>query len=62
MLQFVEQHLIEQGDRLLLVETLASLQDTRAFYQHCGYEEEGYIRDYYDQGEDKVIYRKQLIP
>ncbi len=60
LMQVVEQRLIAQGDRLLLVETLASFKDTRAFYQRCGYEEEACIRDYYDAGQDKVIYRKQL--
>ncbi len=60
LMKFVEQRLTAQGDRLLLVETLASFEDTRAFYRHCNYEEEARIRDYYDAGQDKVIYRKQL--
>lgn len=60
MISQVEQLLREQGDRILLVETLASFTQTRAFYLQCGYEEEARIRDYYDAGQDKVIYRKVL--
>ena len=60
LMEFVEQHLAAQGDRLLLVETLASFEDTRAFYKRCDYEEEARIRDYYAQGQDKIIYRKML--
>lgn len=56
----VEQLLRAQGARLLLVETLASFDRTRAFYRKCGYEEEAQIRDFYDAGADKIVYRKLL--
>ena len=60
LMQHVEQQLAKQGHRLLLVETLASLEETRAFYLKNGYEEEACIRDYYEAGQDKIIYRKAL--
>jgi ribosomal protein S18 acetylase RimI-like enzyme len=60
LMRSVDQTLSVQGERLLLVETLASLEQTRAFYRKCGYEEEACIRDYYDAGHDKIVYRKVL--
>lgn len=60
LMRYVEQSLIARGERLLLVETVASLERTRAFYRKCGYDEEARIRDYYDAGDDKIVYRKAL--
>lgn len=56
----VEQLLKERNVRLLLVETLASFKRTRTFYRKYGYEEEARIRDFYDAGADKIVYRKML--
>lgn len=61
LIHHVEQTLMDQGARLLLVETLASFKDTRAFYRKRGYEEEACIRDFYAAGADKVVYRKLFI-
>ena len=60
MVRSVEQMLRERGGRLLLVETLASFERTREFYCKCGYEEEARIRDFYEAGYDKIVYRKVL--
>ena len=60
MVRYVEQMLKEGGGRLLLIETLASFKRTREFYCKCGYEEEARIRDFYDAGYDKIVYRKVL--
>ncbi|MDJ0695576.1 GNAT family N-acetyltransferase [Mastigocoleus sp. MO_188.B34] len=60
MVRYVEQILKERGGRLLLIETLASFKDTRKFYCKCGYEEEARIRDFYEAGYDKIVYRKVL--
>ena len=32
----------------------------RAFYRRCGYQEEAVLRDYYDDGDDKVIFVRAL--
>jgi ribosomal protein S18 acetylase RimI-like enzyme len=63
LLRHVEQALRARGGRLLLVETsgLASFERTRGFYRKCGYDEEARIRDFYKQGDDKVIFRKVLM-
>lgn len=50
------------SERMLIVET-SSLDDfeaTRKFYGKCGYDLEATIRDYWANGDDKVIYRKSL--
>jgi ribosomal protein S18 acetylase RimI-like enzyme len=60
LMRHVEQVLSTRGERLLLVETIASFDHTRSFYTKCGYEEEACIRDYYDAGQDKIVYRKAL--
>ena len=61
LMQYVEQTLTARGARLLLVETSASFERTRAFYRKCGYEEEARIRDFYEAGADKIVYRKMLV-
>ena len=49
-------------ERVLIVETsgLDDFEATRAFYRNCGYDKEAVIRDYWAEGDDKVIYRKSL--
>ena len=62
LLQCVEKALAARGERLLLVETSA-LEDfckSRSFYKKCGYEEEARIRDFYKDGDDKIVFRKLL--
>jgi ribosomal protein S18 acetylase RimI-like enzyme len=62
LLRHVEQQLAADGGRILLVETsgLPEFDRTRAFYLKCGYGEEARIRDFYQAGEDKIVYRKVL--
>lgn len=64
MLKHVEQWLADKGQRLLLVETSGTddFENVRRFYAKNGYQEEARIRDFYDVGISKVIYRKQLQP
>lgn len=62
LVRYVEEFLVVEGVRVLLVETsgLPELARSRLFYSQCGYEEEARIRDFYDEGDDKVIFRKAL--
>jgi ribosomal protein S18 acetylase RimI-like enzyme len=64
LVRHVERSLTARGARLLLVETsgTASFERTRAFYRACGYEEEARIRDFYNAGDDKIVFRKALAP
>ena len=63
LLRYIEQMLAARGERILLVETssLASFEGTREFYRKCGYEQEARIREFYQAGEDKIVFRKSLI-
>ena len=48
--------------RMMIIETtqLPDQAAARALYAKAGYEEEGRVRDFYSDGEDKVIFRKVL--
>ncbi|MEO0916665.1 MAG: GNAT family N-acetyltransferase [Pseudomonadota bacterium] len=57
-----ETQLKANGQRILIVET-SGTDDfglTRKFYAQNGYEEEARIRDFWADGDDKVIFRKAL--
>ncbi|MGP1394507.1 MAG: GNAT family N-acetyltransferase [Inquilinaceae bacterium] len=62
VVRHIEGMLAARGERVLLVETsgLDSFERTRAFYRKAGYEEEARIRDFYQAGEDKIVFRKAL--
>ena len=62
LLRHIEQKLASRGERILLVETsgLESFEGTREFYCKCGYEKEATIREFYQAGEDKIVFRKSL--
>jgi ribosomal protein S18 acetylase RimI-like enzyme len=58
----VETILRNEGNRVLIVETsgLPEFELTRKFYDKCGYDREAVIRDFYKEGEDKVVFWKKL--
>ncbi len=60
LVRAVEENLV--GGRILIVETsgLEAFMATRAFYAKLGYDLEATIRDYWADGDDKVIFRKLL--
>lgn len=62
LLAQVEALLRGNGQRLLLVETsgVPGFALTRAFYDKAGYTAEARVRDYYQAGDDMVLYRKDL--
>lgn len=64
LLAHVEAALAARGERVLLVETSGTpdFERARAFYSRNGYEQEARIRDYYEAGDDKVIFWKALGP
>lgn len=57
-----EQRLKDKGQRILIVDTSGTddFALTRKFYAQNGYEEEARIRDFWADGDDKVIFRKAL--
>jgi len=62
LMSFIEQQLQQQGPTTLIVETsgLPAFEGTRAFYDKIGYAREARIRDFYDRGDDKIIFWKSL--
>jgi ribosomal protein S18 acetylase RimI-like enzyme len=50
------------GQRILIVDTSGSdaFAKTRAFYKMAGYAEEARIRDFWAEGDDKVVFWKAL--
>ncbi|MEM1286142.1 MAG: GNAT family N-acetyltransferase [Pseudomonadota bacterium] len=62
LLRFVEQSLADQGQRLLLIETsgVPEFTRTREIYRRAGYQEEARLRDFYQAGEDKIVFTKRL--
>lgn len=63
MMRTVETLLREAGERLLIVETSATAQydHSREFYARLGYDEEARVRDYWEDGDDLIIFRKALL-
>ncbi|MEM6588356.1 MAG: GNAT family N-acetyltransferase [Pseudomonadota bacterium] len=62
MLADVEEGLRGRSQRLVLVDT-SSTEDfarTRDFYVKNGFDEEARIRDFWSDGDDKVVFRKAL--
>ncbi len=48
--------------RVIVIETtqLEEQARARAFYAAKGYEQQGHIRDFYGDGEDKLVFRKAM--
>ena len=61
MVAFVEEEVKRQGGKLLVIETSSheSYGGTREFYLKIGCTLAAQIPDFYDQGDDKLIY---LLP
>ena len=62
-MDFIEQQIQNIPARILLVETsgLPEFELTRKFYPQCGYTQVACIPDYYEAGDDKVVFLKNLL-
>jgi GNAT superfamily N-acetyltransferase len=62
LLRRVEEEIRRERGRLLLIETsmLPRYEATRAFYDRSGCARECVIRDYYSEGDDKIVFSKRL--
>jgi len=62
MIGFIEDYLRSNGHRVLIVDTSGTddFKLTRKFYEKLGYNKEAVIRDFWKEGDDKVIFWKKL--
>ena len=62
MMKYLEEKLRREGQRILIVETSGTddFKRTRKFYENLDYTKEAIIRDFWNEGDDKVIYWKKL--
>ena len=62
MMLYIEQYLKTKGARILIVETSSddAQAGARNFYQKIGYTREAVIRDFWKEGEDKIVFWKKL--
>ena len=62
LMAHIEGSVREQGGRLLVAETSAkeSYRKTIEFYQRLNFEEASRIQDFYDVGDDRLIFIKRL--
>lgn len=58
LVEATEQHLKDKNQRILIVDTSGTddFALTRKFYAQNGYEEEARIRDFWADGDDKVVF------
>lgn len=57
-----EKKILERGGKKIYVETSSSepYYPTRQFYIKCGYKQEAEFKDFYDDGDNKIVYVKSL--
>jgi ribosomal protein S18 acetylase RimI-like enzyme len=62
LIAHIENKIAGIGGRLLVAETSAkkSYEGTIAFYRRLGFEEASHIKDFYDVGDDRLIFVKRL--
>lgn len=60
---WLEGRVAELGGRLIVIETSSTphYEPTRQFYLGLGYRETARIPDFYQSGDDRVIYAKRLV-
>lgn len=62
MMNYIERQLKSKGGRILIVETSSDDAQigARNLYQKNGYNQEAVIRDFWNDGEDKIVFWKKL--
>jgi GNAT superfamily N-acetyltransferase len=63
LLKEVEEQITKLGGRVLFIETssLDHYDKTRRFYLKKGYEQDAVLHDFYTDGDNMVVFRKQLL-
>lgn len=62
MMNYIEQLIKQKDGRILIVETSSDDAQigARNFYQKIGYAQVAVIKDFWKDGEDKIVFRKRL--
>lgn len=62
LISATEEKILERGGKKIYIETSSTepYYGTRQFYIKRGYKEEAVFKDFYDDGDDKVVYVKNL--
>lgn len=62
MIEFIEDFLRKKSARILLIETSSNpeFELTQKFYAKLGYHKEATIREFWGEGEDKLVFWKKL--
>ncbi len=62
LVRHLEAILKDRGQRVLIADTSGTdaFRQTRAFYRKNGYSEEARLRDFWAEGDDKIIFWKHL--
>ena len=62
MMLYIEEYLRKNGGRILIVETSGTptFELTRKFYHQCDYVKQAVIPEFYEAGDDKVVFWKKL--
>ncbi len=62
MMNYIEQQLKQKNARILIVETSSDEAQigARKFYEKIGYTQIAVIKDFWNEGEDKIIFWKKL--
>ncbi|KQC06155.1 MAG: hypothetical protein APR62_01410 [Smithella sp. SDB] len=57
-----EKLILQSGGRQVYVETSSrdQYQPTHKFYETCGYHQEAFLKNFYHEGDSKIIYAKVL--
>ncbi len=63
MMEYIEHRLRKNGNRILIVKTSgkSEFELTRKFYIKCGYIKQAVIPEFYEEGDDKIVFWKKLI-
>ncbi len=63
LLRRVEKAVMEKGGNSIFIETssIPSYERARKFYEKLGYRIVCVIKDYYKVGDDKIIYKKEIL-
>ncbi len=62
LVELSEQAIRRMGGRRVYIETSGREQykPTCGFYERCGYHEDAVMTDFYDEGDDKVVYVRKV--